>query len=103
LALKDMDLKDGPAGLDERRRKLRYRAWHRGMREMDLVLGRFADATLIVMSDSELDAFEALMEVPDPDLFAWIAGQAPVPVEQDGALLRRLMTFHRSGEGARQP
>ena len=95
-----MDLKDGPAGLDERRRKLRYRAWHRGTREMDLVLGRFADAQLTAMSAAELDAFEALMEAPDPDLFGWIVGQAPVPVTFDGALFRRLVAFHA---GAARP
>jgi antitoxin CptB len=94
-----MDLQQGPTGLDERRRKLRYRAWHRGMREMDLVLGRFADATLPAMSADELDAFEALMETPDPDLFAWVAGQSPIPPAQDGALLRQVMEFHRSGKG----
>lgn len=98
-----MDLQQAPTGLDERRRKLRYRAWHRGMREMDLVLGRFADATLAAMSTAELDAFEALMEVPDPELFAWVAGQVPVPAAQDGPLFRRLLDFHRPGEGARQP
>ncbi len=83
-----------PEALDERRKKLRYRAWHRGTREMDLVLGRFADATLAAMSAAELDAFEELMEAPDPDLFGWIVGQAPVPIARDGALFRRLVAFH---------
>lgn len=89
-----MELTDNPAGLDERRRKLRYRAWHRGTREMDLVLGRFADAQLATMSPAELDAFEMLMEAPDPDLFGWILGQTPVPATIDGALFRRLVAFH---------
>jgi antitoxin CptB len=98
-----MNLQQEPAGLDERRRKLRYRAWHRGTREMDLVLGRFADATLAAMSTADLDAFEALMEAPDPDLFAWILGQAPVPAEQDSELFRRLVAFHGSGAGVGRP
>ncbi len=54
------------AGLDERRRRLLYRAWHRGMREMDLIMGRFADAAIGDMSEAELDAFERLTDVPDP-------------------------------------
>jgi antitoxin CptB len=98
----DMDLQD-PTRLEERRRKLRFRAWHRGTREMDLVLGRFADAELAGMSVAELDAFEALMEASDPDLFAWVAGQAKVPADQDSPMFRRLTAFHRAGEGLPKP
>ena len=52
-------------GLDERRRRLLFRAWHRGMREMDLILGRFADANIDRLADRELDEFECLMDLPD--------------------------------------
>jgi antitoxin CptB len=104
LALKDMDLRDGHEdGLDERRKKLRYRAWHRGTREMDLVLGPFADAQLAAMSAAELDAFEALMEAADPDLFGWVVGQAPIPAAVDGALFRRLVAFHQADKGTARP
>ena len=82
--------------LDVRRRKLRYRAWHRGTREMDIVLGRFADAALDGMSASELDAFEALIDVPDPDLLAWVLGQHPVSPSHDDAMFHRLVAFHRA-------
>ncbi len=51
-------------GLDERRRRLLFRAWHRGMREIDLIIGRFADAHIGTLSDAELDEFEQLIEVP---------------------------------------
>ena len=53
-------------GLDERRRRLLFRAWHRGMREMDLIIGRFADAHIATLSDAELDEFERLLDVPRP-------------------------------------
>jgi antitoxin CptB len=86
--------------LDLRRRRLHYRAWHRGMREMDLVFGRFADAELASLTPPELDELEALMEAPDPDLFAWVLGQSPVPSERDTALFRRIVEFNRSGRGA---
>jgi antitoxin CptB len=86
--------------LDLRRRRLHYRAWHRGMREMDLVLGRFADAELARLGPQALDEFEALMQAPDPDLFAWILGQSSVPPEQDTALFRRVVEFNRAGKGA---
>ena len=59
-----------------RRRRLRFRAWHRGMKEMDLILGSFADRHLARMSADELDAFERLIGMPDGELMAWIAGAA---------------------------
>src|SRR5579883_1463535 len=75
-------------GLDLRRRKLLFRSWHRGMREMDLIMGGFADARIASLNASELDEFERLIEVPDPDLLAWIIGDAVVPPDFDSALSR---------------
>ena len=88
-------------GLDLRRRKLLFRSWHRGMREMDLIMGRFADAKVAALSDGEVADFERLIEVPDPDLLAWITGEAAVPPDFDSALFRSLRHFHLSGEGSR--
>jgi antitoxin CptB len=88
-------------GLDARRRKLLYRAWHRGMRETDLIMGRFADASIAQLSAAELTAFDQLMEVPDRELLAWVTGEADVPPNYDTALFRRLREFNRSGGGAR--
>ena len=85
------------AGLDVRRRKILFRAWHRGTREMDLLMGRFADAALAGLSDGELDEFERLIEAPDPDLFAWIMGEADAPPAYDTPLFRKMKAFnHRS-------
>lgn len=81
-------------GLDPRRRRALWRAWHRGTKEMDLVMGRFADSALPTMSDEDLDAFERLIEVPDRDLFAWITGAEAVPGNYDDELYRRLAAFH---------
>ncbi len=80
-------------GLDPRRRRLLFRSWHRGIREMDLIMGRFADATIADLTETELSHYEALMDVPDPQLFAWIIGDEPVPHDQDTALFRRLRAF----------
>ena len=82
------------AGLDERRRRILYRAWHRGIREMDLIMGRFADAEIGTMSEADLDAFERLIEVPDRDLFRWITGEDDTPENYDTAVFRRLKGFH---------
>jgi antitoxin CptB len=81
-------------GLDIRRRRLLFRSWHRGTREMDLIMGRFADAHLAALSERELDAYERLIEVPDPDLYAWISGELPAPAEYETPLLQRLRDFH---------
>ena len=84
------------ADLDVRRRKILFRAWHRGTREMDLLMGRFADAALADLSEDELDEFERLIDVPDPELFGWIMGETAAPAEYDKPMFRRLKAFNRS-------
>ena len=51
-----------------------FRCWHRGIVEMDLVLGRFADAQIADWSEAELDDYERLLEIPDQPFFAWVSG-----------------------------
>jgi antitoxin CptB len=85
------------AGLDARRRRLLFRSWRRGMREMDLVLGRFADAQIGTLTDAELDEYERLLEIPDQQMFAWLCGTETVPADIDTALLRRVLASHRNG------
>ena len=81
-------------GLDTRRRRVLFRSWHRGIREMDLVLGRFADDNIDRLSDEELTVYEALMEVPDRDLLRWVTDEAPVPPNYDTPVFRRVKSFH---------
>ncbi len=78
------------AGLDERRRRILFRAWRRGLREMDLVMGQFADANLAALNEAELDEFEALLGVPDPQVLAWITGSEPTPPQYDTSLFARV-------------
>jgi antitoxin CptB len=82
--------------LDPRRRRLLYRAWHRGTREMDLLLGRFADHAIADLADAELDAFEALVEMPDRDLFSWVTGTAEIPAIAAGPVLDRIIAYARA-------
>jgi antitoxin CptB len=84
-------------GLDPRRRKLLFRCWHRGMREMDLIMGRFADSALEELSDAELADLERLIELPDRDLLAWVTGEADVPADVDTIVFRRMRDFHHGG------
>lgn len=85
--------KDAGEELSMRLRRLRYRAWHRGTREMDLILGPYADAKLPVMPPPELDRFEALLEEMDTDLFDWLMGHVPTPPSADHQLLADLLAF----------
>ena len=85
------------AGLDERRRKLLFRAWRRGVREMDLIVGRFADAYIDRFDQSGLDDFERLTEVPNAELYAWVIGAKTAPANFDTAVLAQLRAFHNRG------
>jgi antitoxin CptB len=85
---------------DARLKMLSYRAWRRGIRETDLILGPFADAHLARLTPAELDAFEALLDRPDQDLYAWFKGEA-APAEIDLSLLDQIRAF-RAGGGAVQ-
>ena len=78
---------------DTRLRKLKFRAWHRGFREADLILGPFADTHAQDLAPQDLDLFEALLEQPDHDLYEWIMERADVPPEFDGPLLNQIKAF----------
>jgi antitoxin CptB len=79
--------------MDDRRKKLKFRAWRRGFREIDLILGRFADRRLADLDDTGLDAFEALLEAPDQDVYLWITEEAAAPPEYDTPILALLRAF----------
>ncbi len=87
-------------GLDDRRKRLLFRSWHRGTREMDLILGRFADAEIAVLSDDELTEFERLLEVPDPDLYAAITAKVGPSPEIACGLFDRIKSFRSRGHDA---
>ena len=81
-------------GLDARRRKLLFRSWHRGTREADLIMGRFADVHIGGLSEAELDEYERLLDALETDLLAWFTGVSAVPIEYDTAMFRRIRDFH---------
>lgn len=84
----------GSDALENRRKRLQFRAWHRGMREVDLLLGRFADEAIADLDGDDLAAFEALLQLPDPDVLSWVMGGIAVPPEVDTPLLRKILAFH---------
>ena len=83
-----MDTKTEPR--DIRLKRLKFRSWHRGTQEMDLLLGRFADAELATLSDGDLDLYETLLFEDDQDLYAWITGERPWPTSLNNPLSARL-------------
>jgi len=79
--------------IEIRRKRLLFRSWHRGTRELDLLLGPFAERHLSSFSGPELDRYEALLACEDARLFDWVArGEVPPP-DLDGEMLRRLRDF----------
>lgn len=80
--------------LEARRRRIRFRAWHRGTREMDLVMGGFVDSELAGLTEAELDDLEALLEAPDREVFSWLTGEIETPGNHDTPMLRRVRAFH---------
>jgi len=86
-------------GLDERRKRLLFRCWHRGTREMDLILGGFADAEIATLTDAELGQLEYLIELPDPDLYAALSGEATLAGEYHNALFDRIKARQGVGQG----
>ena len=76
--------------IEIKRKRLRFRSWHRGTRESDLLLGSFADQHVLAFDEAQLDRFAALIENNDPDIYNWMTGREPVPAEHDHDVMRLL-------------
>jgi antitoxin CptB len=87
--------------LDTRRRRILFRATHRGTHENDLLVGGFVTARIAGMSEAELDALEAVLELPDPELADWLTGREPVPPEQETPMLRAMVEAAPLRKGGR--
>lgn len=79
--------------IEERRKRLIFRAWRRGFKEADLIMGAFAEAEANGWNEAEIAAFEALLDAPDHDVYAWLTGHLALPAAHDTALFARLRTF----------
>lgn len=76
------------------RKKLIFRSWHRGTREIDLLLGRFADAKIPELDEGELVLYDRFLNNSDPDIYSWLTGQEPVPPAEDNAVVQTLLAFY---------
>jgi antitoxin CptB len=79
--------------IELRKKRLLWRASRRGMKEMDLLLGGFAQASLAKLDEAELRELEAIVELPDGELLSWLMGQSPVPPEHRSKTLEALLRF----------
>jgi antitoxin CptB len=77
------------------RKKLKFRSWHRGTREIDLLLGRFADAHLDSFTPEQIDLYDRFLNNSDPDIYNWITRQEPVPPAEDSAVVKLLLDFYK--------
>ena len=89
-----IDMTTGNAAAERRLKQLIYRANHRGIKEMDIILGEFARARLATLDAHELDQFEALMAEIDRDLLSWFTGEVPVPAEFDTVIFKSILDYH---------
>ncbi|MHC5307300.1 FAD assembly factor SdhE [Bartonella sp. LJL80] len=81
--------------LDTRRRKLVFRAWHRGIREMDLVLGQYVDAHVTTMDEETIDQLEFIMSFEDRDLLTWVTGEVAIPKDVDTPLFQDILNYRK--------
>ena len=79
--------------LPVRHRRLQFRSWHRGSREVDILLGQFCDQHLLEMKEEDLEQFETLLEQPDPDIWNWVIGRQKIPADFDNTVMRRLKKY----------
>ena len=82
-----------PEAPEIRLKRLRMRSWRRGMKEMDLIFGGFADSRLSGLPGEALDAYERLLDENDQDIYKWVSGAAPVP-DAHRELVRIIADFH---------
>lgn len=75
-------------------KRLRFRAWHRGTKEADLMIGGFYDAHSAGWNDAERMLFEEMLEEQDVDIMAWAMGTLPVPERYAGTLITALKTLN---------
>ena len=79
---------------DIRLRRLKFRSWHRGIKEMDLILGHFADEILGSLPLEQIDQYESLIEIGDTTLYNWVTGREKPEPEHDTPVFARICEFH---------
>ncbi len=84
--------------VNNKRKRLIFRSWHRGTKEMDQILGSFANKHIPDFSEEELDLYEQLLENSDPEMYDWICGRVEVPANKNSAILEKLLNYDYATE-----
>ena len=79
--------------LEVRRKRLRYHSWHRGTKELDMVLVQFSEKYLPTMSENDIDLFEAIINENEHDIYAWLAGRERVPEQHENHIMNMILNF----------
>jgi antitoxin CptB len=77
--------------IEKKRKRLIFRSWHRGTKEMDLLMGTFADRNVHDMSADEIEQYDEMLNCSDPDLYNWISGRETPPANQMSAVLEKFL------------
>lgn len=83
---------------ENKRKRLIFRSWHRGTKEMDQILGSFANKYIAGFDNTELDLYEQMLENQDLDMYDWICGRAEVPADKNSAILKKLLSYNYATE-----
>ncbi len=79
--------------IDKKRKRLIFRSWHRGTREMDIIMGSFADNHIAKFSEQQLDTYNEILSVPDPDIYNWICEREQPPANMRSDVLTMLLNY----------
>lgn len=82
--------------LSPRHKKLLFRAWHRGTREADLMVGRYAQEHVAQWDEDRLDLFEEFLDEADADIFDWVSGRQELPILPCRIILEEMKTFYQT-------
>lgn len=77
--------------IEKKRKRLIFRSWHRGTKEMDLLMGTFADRNVHDMGADEIEQYDEMLNCSDPDLYNWISGRETPPANQMSAVLEKFL------------
>jgi len=79
---------------ENKRKRLIFRSWHRGTREMDLIMGTFADQNLAGFDENALEQYEHILQMPDPDIYNWVSGREAAPANTITPVMQKLLDHH---------
>lgn len=77
--------------IENKRKQLIFRSWHRGTREMDLIMGSFADENISNFTEEEIKLYDDVLQIPDPDLYDWVSGRKEPPADAMNTVLEKFI------------